>query len=516
MSTKSGLSSSTEQLIPIVSLSISGNFTTPPIAVTKHSAVYKVYSQIHRRPVAVKIINKNAIPPNDAEKFLPRELDITLKVRHPHLSRCLCIMQPVPSKIAIISDFYERGTLLDLILKEKRLKEHPLAITLFRQLIEGVHYLHERKIAHRDVKLENILVDGNGDIKLTDFGFARHIERRERSRSFCGTKPYISSQISRLRPYDAFAADYFACGVVLYTMVVGKWPYSIHSPVSLFPDDLPTVACRRLIMSLLEENELCRAGYDECVNSEWMGAHPHWVFANHAFFYEQVQEPPFEFASDESTSRTTSTKAFKLGAGESSMALDKHLFELKFAAKQLEKSAQRCEKEEKVEKDKLTAAIKKGNKEVAQVHAENAIRKKNEAVNYIKMAARIDAVAARVQTAATQKRVTTSMSGVVKAMESAMKSMNLEKVQQLMDRFERDFEDLDVTTKTMEKTMDGTTVLNAPKSQVDALIAEAADKAGIELNQELPGNVPTSVPASSQSVSEDTDLTSRLAALRNM
>ena len=51
-------------------------------------------------------------------------------------------------------------------------------------------------------------------------------------------------------------------------------------------------------------------------------------------------------------------------------------------------------------------------------------------------------------------------------------------VQQLMDRFERDFENLDVHTATMERTMDGTTVLNAPKSQVDALISEAADKAG--------------------------------------
>ncbi|VDM63375.1 unnamed protein product [Angiostrongylus costaricensis] len=118
----------------------------------------------------------------------------------------------------------------------------------------------------------------------------------------------------------------------------------------------------------------------------------------------------------------------------SASGVSEHLFELKFAAKQLEKSAQRCEKQEKVEKDKLTAAIK--------------------------------------------KRVTSSMSGVVKAMESAMKTMNLEKVQQLMDRFERDFENLDVHTATMERTMDGTTVLNAPKSQVDALIAEAADKAG--------------------------------------
>ncbi|KAI3407846.1 hypothetical protein GPALN_013475 [Globodera pallida] len=115
-------------------------------------------------------------------------------------------------------------------------------------------------------------------------------------------------------------------------------------------------------------------------------------------------------------------------------ALDSHLFNLRFAAKELSRNAKKCDKQEKEEKVKLTNALKKGNREVAQVHAENSIRKKNEALNYLRMSARIDAVAARVQTAATQKRVTTSMQGVVKAMESAMKSMNLEKVQNLMDR----------------------------------------------------------------------------------
>lgn len=83
-----------------------------------------------------------------------------------------------------------------------------------------------------------------------------------------------------------------------------------------------------------------------------------------------------------------------------------------------------------------------------------------------------------LQTAATQKRVTQSMSGVVKAMESALRSMNLEKVQNLMDRFEKDFENLDVQSATMEGSMTATTTLNAPQAQVNALIQEAADKAG--------------------------------------
>ena len=130
------------------------------------------------------------------------------------------------------------------------------------------------------------------------------------------------------------------------------------------------------------------------------------------------------------------------------------------------------------------------------------------------MSARIDAVAARVQTAATQKRVTQSMSGVVKAMESAMRSMNLEQVQNLMDRFERDFENLDVQSATMEGSMNATTTLNAPQHQVDSLIQEAADQAGIEIGMEMPTPASTAIGAPSTSVAENDELTKRLAALR--
>lgn len=298
------ISPSTENLFPVVGLSISGTFPKSPLAITAHSVVFKVHSKLYRRDVVVKIVNRNAISPNVAEKFLPRELDITIKVRHPHIARCLAITRPAPTKIVIISDYYERGTLLDLLIAEKRLKENPLAVTLFRQLIEAINYLHDRGIAHRDIKLENIMIDGNGDIKLIDFGFARHIERRERSRSFCGTQPYTSPQVKRFRPYEPFAADYYACGIVLFTMVVGKWPNMAISSMNIFPDKLPSRSCRKLITSLLDENEFSRAGYDECVNSEWMGGHPVWMFANHAYFYEEVStrasDPdPFNFEMSE-------------------------------------------------------------------------------------------------------------------------------------------------------------------------------------------------------------------------
>lgn len=195
--------------------------------------------------------------------------------------------------------------------------------------------------------------------------------------------------------------------------------------------------------------------------------------------------------------------------------MEKHLFNLKFAAKELERNSKRCEKQEKVEKAKAKKCIQNGQIESAKIHAENAIRQKNQAINYLRMAARVDAVASRVQTAVTSKKVTTSMSGVVKAMDSAMKSMNLEKISGIMDTFEKQFEDLDVQSSYMENTMSSTTTVSTPANEVDTLMQQIAGEAGLELNLELPQG-PSTNPVASTAVSQEQDeLTKRLAQLRN-
>ena len=110
------------------------------------------------------------------------------------------------------------------------------------------------------------------------------------------------------------------------------------------------------------------------------------------------------------------------------MGMEDQLFNLKFTAKQLERQHKKCEKEEKKEKERVKKAIQKGDKETARIYAENAIRKHNEGVNFLRMSARVDAVASRVKTAITMKQVTKDMGGMVKTMDKALKSMNLEKV----------------------------------------------------------------------------------------
>uniref|UniRef100_A0A8C1L1S9 Chromatin modifying protein 1B n=1 Tax=Cyprinus carpio TaxID=7962 RepID=A0A8C1L1S9_CYPCA len=197
------------------------------------------------------------------------------------------------------------------------------------------------------------------------------------------------------------------------------------------------------------------------------------------------------------------------------MEKPENLFNLKFAAKELQRSSKKCDKEEKAEKAKVKKAVQKGNMEVARIHAENAIRQKNQSVNFLRMSARVDAVAARVQTAVTMNKVTKSMAGVVAVFMSLLiPCVLICQISALMDKFEHQFETLDVQTAQMEDTMSSTTTLTTPQGQVDALMMEMADEAGLDLNMELPQGQTGSVGTSVASAEQD-ELSQRLAKLRD-
>lgn len=195
------------------------------------------------------------------------------------------------------------------------------------------------------------------------------------------------------------------------------------------------------------------------------------------------------------------------------------LFQLKFAGKQLERASKKCEKEQKMQENKVKKAIQGKDKERATIYAENAIRKKNESLNYLRYAARVDAVASRIQSAQMMKQVTKNMAGVTKGLDKALASMDLEKVSQIMEKFEKQTEHLDVHTQVMDDTMSGATTLSTPQSQVDSLIQQVAEENGLEVMDQLSGLEPGQHSLQSQkeqpSSSRDTELEKKLAALRN-
>lgn len=197
--------------------------------------------------------------------------------------------------------------------------------------------------------------------------------------------------------------------------------------------------------------------------------------------------------------------------------LEQSLFQLKFTAKLLNRQASKAAKEELSEKAKTKKAMMQGNTDIAQLYAQNAIRKANERVNLLRLASRIDAVASRVQTAVTMRTVTGNMSQVIKGMDKALQTMNLERISLVMDKFENQFEDLDASTNYYESATNNVNALTTPQEEVDELMSQIADEAGIEMKQ---GLNETKVDIQSPPVANITEekedkLAERLRALRN-
>lgn len=125
-------------------------------------------------------------------------------------------------------EYTPHGSLLDLMAVKLVLNEYE-ASNYFRQLIGALVFCHSKYIAHRDLKLENLLIFWKSRLKVGDFGFSRYFNTNDSSttlsRTFCGSDAYISPEILHQKPYNPLLADIWACGVILFAMVFGRLPF---------------------------------------------------------------------------------------------------------------------------------------------------------------------------------------------------------------------------------------------------------------------------------------------------
>lgn len=131
-----------------------------------------------------------------------------------------------PTHLAIVMEYASGGELFERICNAGRFSEDE-ARYFFQQLISGVSYCHSMQICHRDLKLENTLLDGSPAprLKICDFGYSKSSLLHSRPKSTVGTPAYIAPEVLARREYDGKMADVWSCGVTLYVMLVGAYPF---------------------------------------------------------------------------------------------------------------------------------------------------------------------------------------------------------------------------------------------------------------------------------------------------
>lgn len=213
-----------------------------------------------------------------------REIVNHRSLRHPNIIRFKEVVL-TPTNLMIVMEFAAGGELFERICDRGRFSEDE-ARYFFQQLICGVSYCHHMQICHRDLKLENVLLDGSAAprLKICDFGYSKSSVLHSRPKSAVGTPAYIAPEVLSRREYDGKLADVWSCGVTLYVMVVGAYPfedpeepknfrktiqrilsvqYSIPDNVDISPE------CRHLISRIFVGDPALRITIPEIRNHSW-------------------------------------------------------------------------------------------------------------------------------------------------------------------------------------------------------------------------------------------------------
>ncbi|ODQ48148.1 hypothetical protein PICMEDRAFT_26606, partial [Pichia membranifaciens NRRL Y-2026] len=240
---------------------------------------------------AIKLIKRDSIPTgSEKEGKIYREITALKKLRHPNIVRLVEVLQN-DKYIGIVLEYASGGELFDYILDHRYLKES-LACRLFAQLVSGVDYMHAKGIVHRDLKLENLLLDKHKNIIITDFGFVNsfHNANNDLMKTSCGSPCYAAPElVVSNEPYEGKKVDIWSCGVILYAMLAGYLPfdddpenpdgsniarlyhYITHTPLT-FPEYIQPTP-RDLLRRILVSNPNKRINLKDIRSHQWLAPH---------------------------------------------------------------------------------------------------------------------------------------------------------------------------------------------------------------------------------------------------
>lgn len=230
-------------------------------------------------PFAVKILDKSKLIQLNITDQIKREIATLKLLKHPNVVRLHEVLAS-KSKIYMVLEYATGGELFDRIASKGKLSEAE-GRKFFQQLIDGVSYCHNKGVFHRDLKLENVLIDAKGNIKITDFGLSalpQHIREDGLLHTTCGSPNYVAPEILANRGYDGATSDIWSCGVILYVILTGYLPFDDRNLAVLYQKifkgetQIPkwlTSGARNMIRRILDPNPDTRITMAGIKDDEW-------------------------------------------------------------------------------------------------------------------------------------------------------------------------------------------------------------------------------------------------------
>ncbi len=186
------------------------------------------------RKVAIKVYEKSKLVDPQRKQSVNREIQLLRRLSHANIVKLYDTIDTF-KQLFLVTEFVRGKSLHDYLhLKPARKLEEPEAFMLFRQVLAGIEHCHANSITHRDIKLENVLLGANKEVKIIDFGFSICAPSTQKLKIFCGTPSYMAPEIVNRKEYYGPPVDMWSLGVLLYTMLCGNPPFRGMSDRELF------------------------------------------------------------------------------------------------------------------------------------------------------------------------------------------------------------------------------------------------------------------------------------------